>query len=139
MPFIRYRTRDITRIIPEPCPCGRTHRRIERITRRIDDMLLINGTNVFPSQIEECIYNRLSTSTAYLIHVMEKDGLKKLLIDIELPNELLNNAETVKNLETELIEKIQSRIVVTPKLKFIPEGTLPEIQGKVKRVVIEKN
>lgn len=139
MPFIRYSTRDITRIIPEPCPCGRTHRRIEPITHRIDDMLLINGANVFPSQIEECIYKCLSTATNYLIHVTEKDDLKKLLIDIELPVDVLNNQDAVEKLEKELIDRIQARISVSPKIRFISQGTLPEIHGKVKRVVQEIN
>lgn len=139
MPFIRYCTHDITRIIPEPCPCGRTHRRIEPITHRIDDMMLINGTNVFPSQIEECIYKYLSAATNYLIHVTEKDNIKKLVIDIELPDEILNDKTAVKNLEEDLIQTMVSRIVVTPRLNFIPKGTLPEIQGKVKRVVVDKN
>ncbi|MBP5352772.1 MAG: AMP-binding protein, partial [Alphaproteobacteria bacterium] len=72
MPLIRYRTRDITRIIPQACPCGRTHRRIEPISYRIDDMMIINGVNVFPSQIEECIYKYFATVTDYLIHITEK-------------------------------------------------------------------
>ena len=135
MPLIRYRTRDITRIIPGECPCGRTHRRIEPITHRIDDMMIINGVNVFPSQIEECIYKHISSTTNYLIHITEKEGLKKLLIDIELPNDLLNNAEKLKELEKELITTLKAYITVTPKLNFIPLGTLPEIQGKAKRVV----
>ena len=138
MPFIRYRTRDITRIIPEPCPCGRTHRRIEPVKSRIDDMLLINGANVFPSQIEECIYKYLSTTTNYLIHVTEKGGLKKLVIDTELPQDLLNNREYVENLEKDLINLIQSRISVSPKFRFLPKETLPKTDGqKIKRVVID--
>lgn len=135
MPLIRYRTRDITRIIPGTCPCGRTHRRIEPITHRIDDMMIINGANVFPSQIEECIYKHISTATNYLIHITEKEGLKKLLIDIELTNDLLCNSAGLKKLEKELIDTMKSYITVTPKLNFVPFGTLPEIQGKVKRVV----
>ena len=74
-------------------------------------------------------------ATNYLIHVTEKNGLKKLLIDIELPNDLLNNVEKVRELEKELIQNIKAYITVTPKLNFIPKGTLPEIQGKAKRVV----
>ena len=135
MPLIRYRTRDITRIIPGQCPCDRTHRRIEPITHRIDDMMIINGVNVFPSQIEECIYKHLTTVTNYLIHITEKEGLKKLLIDIELPNDLLNNVEGLRGLEKELITTMKAYITVTPKLNFIPMGTLPEIQGKAKRVI----
>ena len=134
MPLIRYRTRDITRIIPGKCPCGRTHRRIEAITHRIDDMMIINGVNVFPSQIEECIYKHISTATNYLIHVTEKEGLKKLVVDIELSDDLFNNLERIKKLEKELIATIRACITVTPKLNFVSKGTLPEIQGKAKRV-----
>lgn len=137
MPFIRYRTRDVTRIIPSPCPCGRTHRRIEPIMHRIDDMLFINGANVFPSQIEECIFNYTSTATNYLIHVTEKDDMKKLLIEIELSQEILCNKEAVNKLEEALIQSLRSRINVLPKLRFIPQGTLPEIDGKAKRVIKE--
>lgn len=132
MPLIRYRTRDITRIIPGTCPCGRTHRRIAPITHRIDDMLIINGVNVFPSQIEECIYKHINSATNYLIHIKENKGLKKLLIDIELPDDLLNNAT---NLEKELITTLKSYITVTPMLNFVRVGTLPEIQGKAKRII----
>ena len=135
IPLIRYRTRDITRIITGECPCGRTHRRIEPITHRIDDMMIINGVNVFPSQIENCIYKHIAMTTNYLIHIMEKDGLKKLSIDIELPNHLLNNIEYVNKLEKELINTLRACITVTPKLNFIPAGSLPETQGKTKRVI----
>ena len=135
MPLIRFRTRDITRILSGPCSCGRTHRRIEPITHRIDDMLLINGTNVFPSQIEECIYEKLSASTNYLIHIAEKDGIKKLIIEIELQQDLLNNNQSIEKIENDLAKTIQSRINVRPKLSFIACGYLPEIQGKAKRVV----
>ena len=98
-------------------------------------VMIINGVNVFPSQIEECIYKHLETVTNYLIHIKEKDGLKKLLIDIELPKSLLDNSEALKKLEKELTGTLKSYITVTPKLNFIPTGTLPEIQGKAKRVV----
>lgn len=135
MPLIRYRTRDITRIITEPCSCGRTHLRIEPITHRIDDMLLINGTNVFPSQIEECIYETLSASTNYLIHITEKEGIKKLMIEVELQKNLLENKQSITKIENDLGEKILSRINVRPKLSFVECGRLPEIQGKAKRIV----
>lgn len=138
MPLIRYRTRDITCIMPGICECGRTHRRIAPITHRIDDMLFINGTNVFPSQIEECIFKHLPASTNYLIHVKDKKGMKKLLIEIELQNNLLNNEEFVEKTKKILIRAIKSRITVTPRIKFIPQGTLDEIQGKVNRVVVDK-
>ena len=136
MPFIRYRTRDITRVIPDKCPCGRTHRRIEPITHRIDDMIIINGTNVYPSQIEECLYKNLPLSN-YLIHIIENKGIKRIVIDVELSCDLLRNDDKLKKIEKELTFGLKAYITVTPKLNFIPVGTLPEISGKVKRVVKE--
>lgn len=134
-PLIRYRTRDITRILPGTCPCGRTHRRIEPISRRIDDMLLINGVNVFPSQIEECIYRHLTMATNYLIHVREREGLKKLFIDIEVSDDLLQDNSKLQKLEINLHKTLKSLITVSAELNFVPIGTLPETDGKAKRVV----
>lgn len=135
MPLIRYRTGDIAKIIPEKCSCGRTHRRLESITHRIDDMMIINGVNVYPSQIEECLYKHISTATNYLIHVTQKGGLKKLWVDVELPHEMLNNVDVLKKLKNELTVTLKSYITVTPNLNFVSLGTLEEIQGKTKRVV----
>jgi len=135
MPLIRYRTRDITRIIPDTCRCGRTHRLIEPITHRLDDMLIVNGVNIFPSQIEECLYQHLPVATNYLIHVVDNNGLKKLIIDVELPDTLLQNKD---ELEEVLLQTLKGYITVTPKLNFVAIGTLPEVVGKAKRVDIIK-
>lgn len=135
MPLIRYRTRDITRFISGECPCGRTHRRIEPITHRIDDMMIINGVNVYPSQIEECIYQSLPAATNWQIHVQEQDGLKKIRLDIELPDEWLHNPAYLDPLKQQMMSNLKASITVSPMLNFIPRGTLPEIQGKAKRVI----
>ena len=137
MPLIRYRTRDITRFIPQQCACGRTHIRMESITHRIDDMLIINGVNIFPSQIEECIYKNLDTATNYLIRISNNKSLKKMQIDIEIPKELLDNKMQLKVLEQNLIKSLKAYISITPKLKFVSCGTIPEIQGKTSKVIIE--
>ena len=137
MPLIRYRTGDWTKIIPGKCKCGRTHKRLAPIERRIDDMLIINGVNVYPSQVEECIYNNLSAATNYLITIKEKNGLKKMSIDIELKNDLLKNAEVCENIKKKLLKELKCYITITPKLNFIQQNTLPEIQGKTKRIKIE--
>ncbi len=134
MPLIRYRTHDITRIIPEACSCGRTHTRIEPITHRIDDMIIVNGVNVFPSQIEECIYKHLNQPTNYMIHIKEQKGIKKLYIDIELKKELLEDKEELRILETNLISTLKSYITITPKLNFIPTNAFPNFQRKFKRI-----
>lgn len=134
MPLIRYRTRDITRIIKGNCPCGCTHRRIEPITHRIDDMMIINGVNVFPSQIEECIYRILPHTTNWQIEVEEKQFLKKIKIIIELQDELLSNETQSCHIRLQLINELKAHITVTPLVEFVTTGTLPEITGKAKRV-----
>lgn len=137
MPLIRYRTNDYTRIIPEPCRCGRTHRRIEAISHRIDDMIIINGVNIYPSQIEECIYKNLYNATNYLIHVYENKGIKQVTIDIELKDSMLNDKENLVKFEMDLIKSLKSYITITPKLNFVPLNTFPEVTGKSKKVVFE--
>ena len=87
-PILRYRTKDLTRIIPEPCTCGRTSRRITRIKGRTDDMLIINGVNVFPSQIEEVIMKMPGIGTNYLIKVSKKGTLDRLTIQTEVRSEM---------------------------------------------------
>ena len=137
MPLVRYRTRDITRFIPEPCPCGRTHKKIEAISHRIDDMLIINGVNVFPSQIEECLYKHLDSATNYLIHIDNQKAIKKLSVDIEVSRDLLEDEDALKKLKKELVKTLKSYITINPKINFLPAGSLAEIQGKAQRIVIE--
>ena len=91
MPLIRYRTRDITCIIPEPCKCGRTHRRISRLRGRTDDMLIIRGVNVFPSQIEHALLSTGLVEPNYLITVTREGTLDKIMIQVELPESLALN------------------------------------------------
>ena len=91
MPILRYRTRDLTRFIPEPCPCGRTHRRLERMTGRSDDMLIINGVNVFPSQIEEVIMKMPEIGNNYLIRVQKQGSLDKLTVKVEVTASLFSD------------------------------------------------
>lgn len=133
-PLIRYRTRDITRILPGTCPCGRTHRRIDTNIYRQDDMMIINGVNIFPSQIEACIYKSLPVATNYLIRVQETNGLKRLHIDIELPADMMANQPLQAQLEQDITLYLKAYITVTPTLHFVPIGTLPAVSGKALRL-----
>lgn len=134
MPLLRYRTHDITRILTEPCACGRTHRRIECIQGRTDDMLIINGVNIFPSQIEAAIFTVIPTPLNWVIQIDEKNGLKKLSLTVEVQNELLNNT----NLLNQLSNLLQAFITIKPSISFVPPKTLPEITSKAKRIIINK-
>ncbi|HPS57430.1 MAG TPA: phenylacetate--CoA ligase [Spirochaetota bacterium] len=135
MPIIRYRTRDLTRIIPEPCGCGKTHRRIERIKGRSDDMIIVGGVNVFPSQIEAVIMNIPEVGNNYQIILDREEGLDRIHIKVELYSKLFKgDLKTLQKLNREIVEKLRALIIVTPRIEFMEPGSLPPSEGKAKRV-----
>ena len=136
MPMIRYRTRDLTRIIPGRCACGRTIRRIDRISSRSDDMFIIRGVNVFPSQIEAALLNVAGTTPNYLITLTNERGMDNVAVEVELSqekfNELGGNQESFRRQVAAMVESVTGiRIAIT----LQAPGTLPRSEGKVKRVV----
>ncbi len=135
-PILRYRTRDLTAFYTEPCPCGRTHRRIRRITGRTDDMLIINGVNVFPSQIEEVIMGMKEVGNNYLI-VVEKDGaLDRLTVKTEIgPEIFMDDARPLNALRERIRHSLQASISINPRVELHEGGTLPVSEGKAKRVI----
>lgn len=135
MPLIRYRTRDLTRVIPEPCPCGRTHRRLARFTGRTDDMLIINGVNVFPSQIEEVLLKKSGIGANYLILVEKAGLLDKLTVQTEVTPELFaDDARVLNALRDSLQTEISALISIHPKIELKEPGSMPLAEGKAKRV-----
>lgn len=137
MPILRYRTRDITSIITEPCACGRTHRRLNRITGRSDDMLIIRGVNIFPQQIERVLMATPQVGRNYLIIV---EGLDDLSVKVELaPGAFDGKVENLKVLQDQLTERLKAEIWVRPKVDLVPAGTLPVAEGKAKRVIDKRS
>jgi phenylacetate-CoA ligase len=134
-PILRYRTRDLSGFYTEPCPCGRTHRRLRRITGRTDDMLIINGVNVFPSQIEEVIMAMKEVGNNYLI-VVEKDGvLDRLTVKTEVgPSIFMDDARPLNALRERIRKTIQASITINPRVELHEPGSLPISEGKAKRV-----
>jgi phenylacetate-CoA ligase len=134
-PILRYRTKDLTTIIPEPCACGRTSRRITRIKGRTDDMLIINGVNVFPSQIEEVIMKMPGIGTNYLIKVDKVGTLDKLTIHTEVGGDLFtDDSRDLYALKSRINEEIKALITVSPGVELHEPGFLPVQQGKAIRV-----
>lgn len=134
MPLIRYRTRDLTRVIPGACPCGRTHLRIDRLKGRTDDMFIIKGVNIFPMQIEQVLMKHPEIGSNYLITLETVDDQDILLIEAEL-NEL--SSDTILDLEKvrrDIIHELRDEILVTPLLKLVNKGTIPQSEGKAVRV-----
>jgi len=137
MPIIRYRTRDITSIIPEPCRCGRTHRRLNRITGRSDDMLIIRGVNIFPQQIERVLMSFPQVGRNYVIVI---EGLDDMTVKVELAAAGFDGqVEHLAALQHQLIEKLKAEIWVRPKVDLLPAGSLPVAEGKAKRVIDKRS
>jgi phenylacetate-CoA ligase len=134
-PILRYRTRDLTGFYTEPCPCGRTHRRLRRITGRSDDMLIINGVNVFPSQIEEVIMAVKEVGNNYLI-VVEKDGaLDRLTVKTEVGSDIfMDDSRPLNALREKIRSTLQASISINPRVELHESGSLPVPEGKAVRV-----
>ena len=137
MPILRYRTRDITSIIPGPCPCGRTHRRLQRFTGRTDDMLIVRGVNIFPQQIERVLMSMPQVGRNYLIII---EGLDDLTVKVELAAAGFDGqVEHLAALQHQLAEKLRAEIWIKPKVDLVPPGSLPVAEGKAKRVIDKRS
>ncbi len=137
-PVIRYRTRDISRLIPEPCSCGRTHIRMERISGRTDDMLIIRGVNVFPSQIEAILLAIKGVEPHYQLIVDRAGNLDTLEIQVEVGEQVFANADEVKvlqNMERRIVKDIKDYLGVSAKVKLVEPKTLQRSEGKASRVL----
>jgi len=134
-PVLRYRTRDLTGFFIEPCPCGRTHRRLRRITGRSDDMLIINGVNVFPSQVEEVIMGIKEVGNNYLIVVEKEGALDRLTVKTEIgPDIFMDDARPLNALKERIRETLQASISISPRVELHEGGSLPVSEGKAVRV-----
>ncbi len=135
MPLIRYRTRDLTRFILGPCECGRSHRRLARFTGRTDDMLIINGVNVFPSQIEEVLLKTKGVGANYFIVVEKSGALDKLTVQVEITPEMFaDDARVINALRDHLRAEMSALITINPVIEIREPGSLPVSEGKAKRV-----
>ncbi|MQN01121.1 MAG: phenylacetate--CoA ligase family protein [Lachnospiraceae bacterium] len=133
-PLIRYRTHDISRIIPEPCSCGLKYPRIDIIQGRTDDMMKIHGVNVFPAQIEEILGEFDETTSEYQIRISHLDGKDTMRLYIEA----VSGKVDFEGLGLKVAEKVKSRIGFTPIVKVVENGLLPRSTKKTKRVIDER-
>ena len=136
MPLLRYRTGDLAFVYPDPCPCGRTHRRISRIKGRTDDMFIIKGVNVFPMQVEQVLMAFPEVGNNYVI-VLEKAGpMDEMVVRIEVSEELLGGGiRKLEELKERVKRALREEILVTPKVEFVEPGGLPSGEGKAVRVI----
>ncbi len=138
MPMIRYRTRDITRLTDEPCACGRTHLRILRVTGRDDDMLIIRGVNVYPSQIEAVIIGLEGLAPYYQIRLFKEGHLDAMALEVEVQPGVPTDEQSLCARAAELRHHIKSVIGVTCEVVAKGPGEIPRSQGKAVRVVDER-
>ena len=136
MPLIRYRTKDLTRIIPEACACGRTHRRIERIKGRTDDMLILKGVNIYPMQIEKKLMEIEGVGTNFLI-ILEREGFNDdMTVKVEVNKKyFVGEVKQLDALRKKIVEELKSEILVTPKVDLVEPDSIPKGEGKAVRVI----
>lgn len=140
IPIIRYRTRDITTLRAEECPCGRTHVRMDKIMGRTDDMLIIRGVNVFPSQIESVLLEIGETEPHYLLVVERKGSLDELEVQVEVSQAMFSDkVKGLENLERMIHHRIESLLGISAKVKLVEPHSIPRSEGKAKRVIDKRN
>ena len=136
VPMLRYRTRDISKIATEKCNCGRTHARMLRVHGRSDDMLIIRGVNVFPSQIEYAVMCFSELATQYLIVVDRPGALDTFVVKVELSEKASKDAQLDSNaLKAEIQKRIHIVTGITADVEIVKPGELPRTEGKAKRVM----
>lgn len=134
MPLIRYRTRDLTRILPGDCPCGRTHIRIDRIKGRSDDMFIIKGVNIFPMQVEKVLVKFTELGSNYQIILDTVNNQDEMVVEVELSDLSTDNYIELEKIRKNITHQLKDEILVTPKVKLVKKGTLPQSEGKAIRV-----
>jgi phenylacetate-CoA ligase len=136
-PLIRYRTRDLTRLIPGDCPCGVRLPRHERLLGRSDDMFIIKGVNIYPGQIASVLEEFKDVSSEYMIHLTRKDGRDRMLVRIERSRAASPDYD--QNLSQAISEEMRKHLLVRGYVEIIEPGALPRSQGKTKRVLDERD
>jgi phenylacetate-CoA ligase len=136
MPMIRYRTRDITAIVPEPCGCGRTIRRMRRIGRRSDDMFIIRGVNVFPSQVEAALLRVEGTLPHYQIVLTREKGLDEMEVQVEVTADVFSDkVKALKELQQRLEHAVDHVLGIRAKVTLVEPRSIARSEGKAKRVI----
>ena len=134
MPLIRFRTRDLTNIIPGDCECGRTHKRIARFQGRSDDMIILKGVNIFPIQIEKILMQFKELGSNYLITLETINNSDEMLIEVELGDFSTDDYGQLQNLAKTITRNLKNELLITPRLKLLSKGSLPVPEGKAVRV-----
>jgi phenylacetate-CoA ligase len=135
MPLIRYRTRDLTRFVPGECACGRSHRRIDRIQGRADDMLIIKGVNIYPMQIEQTLMSLPEVGQNYLIELFHEGTMDQIRVKVEIREEFfVEDMRELQALQKRIATRLRDEILVTPRVELVQSESIPKTEGKALRV-----
>lgn len=129
MPLLRYRTRDLTCFLPGDCPCGRTHRRLARFKGRSDDMIILKGVNIFPTQVEKILMHFKELGSNYLITIETVGYNDEMMIEVELSDLFTDDFSTLQRLEKEVTRQLKDELLLTPRVKLVAKGSLPAPEG----------
>lgn len=133
MPLLRYRTRDLTRILPGECPCGRHHLRLDRMKGRSDDMIILKGVNIFPIQIETVLMQFAELGNDYLITLTNEEANDLMTVEVEL-NAFSDDYRRLQVLTKEITRQLKDEILITPVVRLVSKGSLSKQEGKAVRV-----
>ena len=135
IPVLRYRTHDYTRVVTQPCACGRTLARMQKVRHRSDDMLIIRGTNVFPSQIEDVLAKIEGTSTNYRLIVDNETGMDRLTLMLEVkPDHFSDEVAVMDRFRDHIAAKLRETLQVSVVVKLVEPGSIERTTGKAKHV-----
>ena len=135
MPLLRYRTRDLTRVLGRGCPCGRNHVRLDRMRGRSDDMMVLRGVNIFPIQIEKILMQFKELANNYLITLTTDENNDNMTVEVELEELFTDDYQRLIELQKNVKRALKDEILLTPHVKLVPKGTLPVSEGKAVRVI----
>ena len=135
IPLLRYRTRDLTRVLGRGCPCGRNHVRLDRMRGRSDDMMVLRGVNIFPIQIEKILMQFKELGNNYLITLTTDEDNDNMTVEVELAEMFTDDYGRLTRLSKDITRALKDEILLTPRVRLVPRGTLPVSEGKAVRVV----
>lgn len=136
MPILRYRTGDLTYIYPHPCRCGRVYRRISRIKGRVDDMFVLRGVNIFPSEVERILMSLPEVGRNYQVILEREKGLDNMKVRVEIKKRFFRGSfQDLERLQNKIKDKLKKELMVTPLVELVEPATLPRTTGKAKRLI----
>lgn len=140
MPLLRYRTKDLTRILPGDCPCGRVHRRLDRIQGRSDDMFIIKGVNIFPVQVEQVLMSIPEVGSNYRIVLDRENNIDTMTVQVEVTDRIfVEDMRHLQRIQNKITRELKSELLVTPRVELVEPQSLPRNDGKAVRLVDHRN